>query len=108
MGEKLIRIEVIYHPAAIEIIDHMVKTYECRECRKDDKPYIVMPKVDNPVIPHSYAASSAVAHVMVQKYIYAMPLYRQEKEWANYSPYFPDNPGELGYSRCGGMAYAHR
>ena len=89
MGEKLIRIEVIYHPATIEIIDHMVKTYECRECRKDDKPYIVMPKVDNPVIPHSYASSSAVAHAIVQKYIYAMPLYRQEKEWANYNVPIP-------------------
>ena len=34
-----------------------------------------------PVIPHSIASPSVVAHVMMQKYSYALPLYRQESEW---------------------------
>ena len=89
MGEKLLRIEVIYHPATMEIIDHMVKTYECRECRKNGKPYIVVPKVDKPVIPHSYASPSAVSHVLMQKYGYLVPLHRQEKEWAGYKVPIP-------------------
>lgn len=33
------------------------------------------------VIPHSIASPSVVAHVMMQKYGYALPLYRQESEW---------------------------
>lgn len=30
---------------------------------------------------HSLASASTVAHVMYQKYVNALPLYRQEKEW---------------------------
>ncbi len=33
---------------------------------------------------HSLASPSSVAHVMYQKYVNAMPLYRQEKEWEQY------------------------
>lgn len=35
-----------------------------------------------PVIQHSYASPSSVAWVIHQKYDLAVPLYRQEKEWA--------------------------
>ena len=35
-----------------------------------------------PVIQHSYASPSTVAWVIHQKYEMAIPLYRQEKEWA--------------------------
>ena len=36
-----------------------------------------------PVIQHSYASPSTVAWVIHQKYELAVPLYRQEKEWAD-------------------------
>ena len=34
-----------------------------------------------PVIQHSMASPSTVAWVMHQKFVNALPLYRQEKEW---------------------------
>ena len=36
-----------------------------------------------PVIQHSYASPSTVAWVIYQKYELDVPLYRQEKEWAD-------------------------
>jgi transposase len=35
-----------------------------------------------PVLPGSLASPSTMAYVMTQKYVEAMPLYRQEKAWA--------------------------
>lgn len=37
--------------------------------------------VPAPVLPHSLASASTVAWVIYQKYVNAMPLYRQEKDW---------------------------
>lgn len=33
---------------------------------------------------HSLASPSSVAYVMYQKYVNAIPLYRQEKDWENF------------------------
>lgn len=81
LGEEFIRSEIHYQPARIEVIDYYSQSYECRNCRKGDTPVIVKPELPQPVIPHSIASPSAVAHIMMQKYGYAMPLYRQESEW---------------------------
>jgi len=37
-----------------------------------------------PVIKRGLASPSAAAHVFYQKYVNAMPLYRQAKDWANF------------------------
>ena len=34
-----------------------------------------------PVIPHSFASAESVAHIMKEKYVNGVPLYRQEAEW---------------------------
>jgi transposase len=34
------------------------------------------------VIPGSFASPEAIAHIAVQKFVMASPLYRQEQEWA--------------------------
>lgn len=81
MGKELIRTEVQFIPAQIKIIDHVRESFECRPCRKEQHFSIEKPAVPNPVLPHSLASASSIAHVMVQKYGNALPLYRQEKEW---------------------------
>ena len=53
----------------------------CRPCRKQGQPAILKTAMPQPVIPHSIASPSVVAHVMMQKYGYALPLYRLESEW---------------------------
>ncbi|WP_278559780.1 IS66 family transposase [Coprobacillus cateniformis] len=81
VGKKLIRRELNYIPAKLEVHNIYQTTYECRTCKKGNKPYIYNAPIDAPVIPHSYATSESVAQVMVDKYVNCMPLYRQEQEW---------------------------
>lgn len=76
VGTSLVREEVEFIPAKIRIIRYMRTSYECRECKKNDIPTIVKPAVPQPVIPHSFASPSLVSHVMVGKYVNAVPLYR--------------------------------
>ena len=81
LGKTLIRKEVKFIPAKLKLICYYQTTYECRECRKEGTPSIAQPVIPKPVIPHFYASPSSVSHVMVQKYHFAIPLYRQEKDW---------------------------
>ena len=37
--------------------------------------------IPTPVIPHSYASPESVAHIMKEKYVNGVPLYRQKAEW---------------------------
>ncbi len=81
VGEEFVRTEVEYIPAKVRVIDYYRETFECRTCRKDGKPYMEKSPMPYPVIQHSMASPSTVAWVMHQKFINAIPLYRQEKEW---------------------------
>lgn len=81
VGEEFIRTEVEYIPAQVKAIDYYRETYECRPCRKNGLPYMEKTPTPSPVIQHSIASPSSVAWVMHQKFVNAVPLYRQEKEW---------------------------
>jgi hypothetical protein len=45
---------------------------------------IIKPEAPEPVIKRGLASPSSVTHVMYQKYVNAMPLYRQEKDWESF------------------------
>jgi transposase len=81
VGEEFIRTEIEFIPAKIRVIDYYRETFECRTCRKNGDPYIEKSPMPYPVIQHSMASPSTVAWVMHQKFVNALPLYRQEKEW---------------------------
>lgn len=81
VGEEFIRTEIEFIPAEIRVIDYYRETFECRSCRKAGEPYMEKSPMPYPVIQHSMASPTTVAWVMHQKYVNAMPLYRQEKEW---------------------------
>jgi transposase len=81
VGEEFIRTEVEYIPAQLQVIDLYRETLECRCCRKKGLPYMEKSPMPDPVIQHSMASPSTVAWVMHQKFVNALPLYRQEKEW---------------------------
>ncbi len=82
IGADHVRDEVVYIPAQIKVIRYYQRSYECRQCSStSDKKVIVKPAIPRPVIDHSFASPSAVSHVIMQKYFYALPLYRQEQEW---------------------------
>lgn len=81
VGEEFIRTEIEFIPAKVRVIDYYRETFECRTCRKNGEPYIEKSPMPYPVIQHSMASPSTVAWVMHQKFVNALPLYRQEKEW---------------------------
>ncbi|WP_201317979.1 IS66 family transposase [Paenibacillus sp. EPM92] len=81
VGEEFVRTEIEFIPAKVRAIDYYRETFECRTCRKNGKPYMEKSPMPYPVIQHSMASPSTVAWVMHQKFVNALPLYRQEKEW---------------------------
>jgi len=81
IGETFVRSELVYVPPRLYVKDHYQESYECLACRKLERPHIEKAPLPDPVISHSFAAPSTVAWAMYQKYVNAMPLYRQEKEW---------------------------
>jgi transposase len=81
IGNKFIRSEIKYIPAEISVVNIYQETYECRTCKKEDRPGIFNPYTPEPVLQHSYATASSVAWTMYQKYVQSVPLYRQEKDW---------------------------
>lgn len=90
-GKKFIRDEWNFQPARLTVTRIYAQTYYCPECKKeagkkdsDTGNNIVTAKVQDALIPHSMATESVVAHAIYQKYANAVPLYRQEKDWAQY------------------------
>ena len=52
--------------------------YECPKCKHTDHPYIEKALTPTSLMNHSLASPSSVANVMYQKYVNAVPLYRQK------------------------------
>ena len=81
VGKKFLRSEIKYVPAEISIVNIYQETYECRTCKKENRPGVFNPYMPEPVLQHSYATASSVAWTMYQKFVQSVPLYRQEKDW---------------------------
>lgn len=81
IGKEQVRQEIQFIPAKVKIISYIRYAYECPGCKKEDSAVIIKAPTPSPVMKHSLASPSSVAHVMYQKYVNAMPLYRQEKDW---------------------------
>lgn len=81
IGKKFVRDELEYIPAQLKIIKYYQTSYECPSCKHTDKPFIAMAPAPKSLLNHSLASASSVANVIYQKYVNAVPLYRQEKNW---------------------------
>jgi transposase len=84
MGHSEPRREIEIIPAQVKVVEHIREIYSCRNCEHHGTsvPVIKAP-IPEPVIKCSVASPSAVAHIMVQKYVNAVPLYRQEMNLAS-------------------------
>jgi len=82
MGKETLRRELKLIPAKAVIVEHVRNVYACRNCEKDEcgVPIVKAPAA-NPVIKGGFASPEAVAHIATQKFVMAVPLYRQEQEW---------------------------
>lgn len=81
VGKKYVREEVELIPAKLIVKKYYSVTYGCKKCERKNMPVFLHGLVPAPVLPHSLASASTVAWVIYQKYVNAMPLYRQEKDW---------------------------
>ena len=82
--QDILRRELEIIPAQIRAVEHIQVVYSCRECEKtaaDDPIPMIKSDVPAPVISNSGIASpSFVSFIMCNKYVLALPLYRQEQE----------------------------
>jgi transposase len=83
IGQELVRRELNVIPAQVFVEEIYRVNYACPQCEEEtDEANIVKAPVPEPVVKRGLASPSSVAHVLVQKFVNAMPLYRQEKDWA--------------------------
>jgi transposase len=82
IGRETLRRELKLIPAKAVIVEHVCKVYGCRHCEKDECGVpIVKAPISNPVVKGGFASAEAIAHIATQKFVMAVPLYRQEQEW---------------------------
>jgi len=85
IGKELVRSEVSIIPAQAYVTETYRINYGCNDCLKEtDEANIIKPEVPEPVVKRGLASPSSAAHVFYQKFVNAMPLYRQAKDWANF------------------------
>lgn len=78
-----VRQELKIIPAQAKVVKHVRYVYACRHCEREDiQTPILTASMPAPVLPGSIASPSAMAHIMTQKYVEGMPLYRQEQQLA--------------------------
>ena len=81
IGKEIVREEIEYIPARLQILRYVRLSYGCPKCKHTDKPYIIKALTPAPLMNHSLASPSSVAYVLHQKYVNSIPLYRQENIW---------------------------
>jgi transposase len=70
---------VKYIPAKLVIEKHITYSYACRNCEElEEKANIITTKAPNTLLHKSMASNELLSHVISLKYLYALPLYRQE------------------------------
>jgi Transposase and inactivated derivatives len=78
---KEIRKELKIVPAKVSVIEHVSYVYACRNCDKNDvETPIITASAPKALIAKSLVSPSVMAYIMNQKFVNAMPLYRQEQE----------------------------
>lgn len=92
IGKEFVRDELVYVPARMFVRKIYVEKTRCVSCgidesrdneREDDIPKQVFGKAAVPaaLIPGSFCSPELLAHILYSKYVQAVPLYRQEKDY---------------------------
>ena len=68
-----------FSPAVLKVLEYICPKYACRQCEQtEDNCRIVQKSAPQSIIPKSFATESLLANIILGKYQYAMPQYRQE------------------------------
>lgn len=84
MGEnKSEKLEFV--PAQTKVIEYVRPKYTCRHCEKTSTKVVIKQAPLPPsIIPKGFATPSLLSQIIIRKYQYAMPLYRQESLFKQY------------------------
>lgn len=95
VGKEIVRQEIRFQPAKIELIEHIRHVYKCKNCGTKDGEKetntFFKPQLPNPLLTHSFVSPSLATEVIYQKYYLGVPLYRQEKMWDDKGLVLPRN-----------------
>ncbi len=80
------REEIIYIPATLKVVEHIRLKYSCQHCEK-----VKMPKAIALPLAKSKASASLITEIILNKYSYHLPFYRQSKMLARHQLKMPDN-----------------
>jgi len=80
------REEIRWQPATLKVIEYIRPKYTCRHCET-----VKTAKAVELPLPKSKASASLIAEVMLNKYRFHLPFYRQSKMLAAYQLKVPDN-----------------
>ena len=69
--------------AQVSVVKHVRYVYACRQCERNEitRPIVIAP-MPSLVLMRSMASPSAIAFIATQKYVYGMPLCRQEQQFS--------------------------
>ena len=83
MGREYLRTILEYTPAQVKAVKLYRVNYVCTPCKNSttDEAVKIRKPHDNPLIPNSFSSPSVIAWIMYQKYVMALPLYRQEQDF---------------------------
>ena len=71
--------ELEYIPAKVCVVEHATHIYACRVCEKTaEVTPILRAQSPKPIFAGSLCSASLLAHIASDKYLYHLPLYRQE------------------------------
>lgn len=92
IGKEKIRDELVYIPARVFVRRHYAQVVKCTACGMDESRDAQLPDIEKncirqaevppPMIEHSFCSPELLAHIIYEKYCNAVPLYRQEKDFA--------------------------
>lgn len=82
VGKHFVRKEVRYIPGRKYVAVIYESTYKCETCEQNDGcSHIYQGKAPNALLAHSLLSSSLAAQIINNKYVLAVPLYRQLNQW---------------------------
>jgi len=83
-------------PLKVRVIQHVRKKYACKQCEDTVKTSPLPPQP----VPKSMASPGLLAHIMVSKYLDALPLYRQQRIFARQDIHLPRQTQANWMIRC--------
>lgn len=77
-----VRKELKIIPRQVKVLEHVQYVYACRHCEQTEiETPIKTAPMPKPALPGSMASASALAYILMKKFVEGMPLYRQAQQF---------------------------